>query len=270
MRLIKRKPVADKANRLTNGFGLAAESHREHSRDRRRFQERERARRGADFPKPNTERRNAFVESLTAEIVREIIPVAGSLGESYLAEVLKIDVSKIGDVLERTDAIGWHPEVYFNEPGHPLHGQRLGAIIGVMTDAETELPTGAISMTYIGPDGRKVDGAKTLGSPAGIIRLTPDRDVLAGLWISEGLETALTGMSIGLRPMWSTGSTALMAQFPVLPPIEALNIFCDDDANGAGEKAAREAEARWRAAGREVNVYQTGEPGDLNTLSGGC
>jgi hypothetical protein len=100
----------------------------------------------------------------------------------------------------------------------------------------------------------------------GIVRLSRDDEVLEGLCLSEGLESALAGMSLGLRPMWSTGSTALMSKFPVLPGIAALNIFADHDPNGAGEKAARAAEARWRAAGREVNIYQTDALGDLNTL----
>ena len=82
----------------------------------------------------------------------------------------------IRDILERTDAIGWHPEVFFNEPGHPLHGQLLGCIVGVMTDPATAAPTGAISRTYV-HEGHKIGKAKTLGSPAGIIRLSPDDEV---------------------------------------------------------------------------------------------
>jgi putative DNA primase/helicase len=210
--------------------------------------------------------RIARARAYARQIVSEIVPIVGTPGETYLRDVRRIDTSAIADVLERTDAIGWHPAVYFSEPCHPLDRQRLACLVGVMTDAVTAGPTGAISRTYIGPDGKKVGKAKTLASPMGLVRLTPDDEVLGGLCISEGLESALAGMSLDLRPMWSTGSTALMAKFPVLAAIEALNIFADHDANGAGEKAAREAESRWRAAGREVNLYQTGELGDLNTL----
>ena len=215
---------------------------------------------------PRDDNRNARALVFAKRIVSEIVSLLGTPGERYLRDVRKIDVSEIREVLARTDAIGWHPAVYFSEQGHPFDRQRLGCIVGVMTDAVTALPTGAISRTYIGPDGKKVGKAKTLASPMGVVRLSPDDEVLEGLSLSEGLESALAGMSLGLRPMWSTGSTALMAKFPVLPGIGALNIFCDHDANGAGEKAAREAEARWSAAAREVNLYQTGELGDLNTL----
>jgi hypothetical protein len=211
-------------------------------------------------------------------IVSELVPVVGTPGERNLRDVRKIDVDVIKDVLSRTDAIGWHPAVYFNEPEyprpgdppHPLHGQKLGCIVAVMTDPVTARPTGAISRTYIGPDGKKVGKAKTLASPMGIVRLTPDDEVLLGLHICEGLESALDGMARDLRPMWSTGSTALMSKFPVLAGIEALTILADHDANGAGEKAAREAGARWRAVGREVRVYRTAAPGDINDIARGA
>ncbi|MGO9428338.1 toprim domain-containing protein [Rhodoblastus sp.] len=206
-----------------------------------------------------------------AQYVSEIRPlISAPIALAYISDHRKIDVAAVQDVLSRTDAIGWHPAVYFNEPGHALHGQRLGAIIGVMTDARTAEPTGAISRTYLAPDGTKVGKAKTLGSPMGIGRLTSDDEVTEGLHLAEGIETALTGMAIGLRPMWSTGSSGLLANFPVLSGIEALNVILDHDANGAGEKAAREVEARWLAAGREVRLLRSDAPGDLNdALKGG-
>ncbi len=115
-------------------------------------------------------------------------------------------------------------------------------------------------------EGRKVGKAKTLGSPAGIIRLTPDEDVLGRLHIAEGLETALAGMSKGLRPMWAAGSTALMAKLPAVSGIKALTIIADHDANGAGERAAAEVAARWREAGKEARVWRPKSIGDLNDI----
>ena len=138
-----------------------------------------------------------------------------------------------------------------------------------MTDPVTAEPTGGISRTYLDPEGRKLGKAKTLGSPAGIIRLSEDADVLEGLHIAEGLETALAGMSIGLRPMWAAGSTALMAKFPVLSGVEALTVIVDHDANAAGERAARELEARWLDAGREVRLLRSDDYGDLNDIIAG-
>jgi putative DNA primase/helicase len=169
--------------------------------------------------------------------------------------------------------------VYFNSPKdypvlgtpkHPLHGQRLGAIIGVMTDAVTAEPTGAISRTYLAPDETKIGKAKTLGSPRGIVRLSADEDVLAGLHIAEGIETALTGMAnFSLRPMWATGDRMLMADFPILNGIEALTVIADNDKSGDGEKAARKAEARWLTARREVRLLRSDDYGDLNDIIAG-
>ena len=160
---------------------------------------------------------------------------------------------------------------YFHEPGHPLHGQRLSCIVGVMTDPVTARPTGAISRTYIDENLRKIGKAKTLGSPAGVVRLSRDEDVLQGLHLAEGLETALSAMAKGLRPVWSTGSTALMKTFPVLDGIDCLTVIADHDATDAGEKAAREVEvavaargtggARFHAcvAGRPQRPFAAGE-----------
>jgi hypothetical protein len=214
---------------------------------------------------PRDDDRDARALILARQIAFELRPILGSPGETYLRDARKIVTSAIEDVLERTDGVGWHPAVYFNEPGHALHGRKLGAIISVMTDMITAEPTGAISRTYI-HEGRKLGKAKTLGSPAGIIRLSEDADVLEGLHIAEGLETALAGMSIGLRPMWAAGSTALMAKLPAVSGIKALTIIADHDAKGAGERAAAEVASRWREAGRETHVYLREVLGDFNDV----
>jgi len=212
---------------------------------------------------PRDDDRDARALMFAKQIVSEMRPILGTPGETYLRDARKIVTSAIEDVLERTDGVGWHPAVYFNEPGHALHGRKLGCIVGVMTDPITAMPTGAISRTYI-REGRKVCPAKTLGSPAGIVRLSLDEDVLEGLHIAEGLETALDVMAEGFRPCWSTGSTALMAKFPVLAGIECLTVVADHDLNGAGLRAASEAADRWQTAGRETHVFQRETPGDFN------
>jgi hypothetical protein len=201
-----------------------------------------------------------------AGYVAEMGPVHGTPGELYFSKTRCIDTDAIADVLERVDAIGWHPRVYFNQPGHPHHGQRLGCIVGVMTDPLRSRPTGAISRTYLGPGLKKIGKAKTLGLPAGIIRLTPNERVTDDLWLAEGLETALSAMAKGFCPVWSTGSTTLMKSFPVLDGIRCLTVIADHDAAGAGEEAARKVEVRWRRAGRIARIFIPEQPGDLNDL----
>jgi putative DNA primase/helicase len=61
-----------------------------------------------------------------------------------------------------------------------------------------------------------------------------------------------------------------MAKFPLLAGIEALTIFADYDANGAGERAARELEARWLQEGREVRIFIRDKLGDINDALREC
>ncbi len=223
-------------------------------------------------PTPNVrgedDEQKAHSLAQAAAYVREMRPVRDTHGERYLRELRRIDteeVEAIGDVLERIDALGWHPSVYFHEPGHPLHGRRLGCIIAVMTDPVTARPTGAINRTYIDENLHKVGKAKTLGSPAGVVRLSLDEDVLEGLHLAEGLETALSAMAAGLRPVWSTGSTALMRTFPVLDGVDCLTIIADHDATDAGEGRPRGRDALAKRRTGSVR-FMSPSPGDLNDL----
>jgi putative DNA primase/helicase len=206
--------------------------------------------------------RIACTRAYARQIMSEIVPILGTPGERYLRETRRIDTGAIADVLERTDAIAWHPSVLFREEGHALHDKRIGCIVAVLTDPVTAAPTGGITRTYL-HEGRKITEAKGLG-PAGIARLDLDERVLGGLFLAEGLETALAAASIGLRPMWSAGSTAIMARLPVVGGIEAITVLADNDANGAGERAARELAARWTEAGKSVRLWIPTSPGDFN------
>ena len=207
----------------------------------------------------------AFILRMAAKAIARMRPVAGTDGEAYLRDVRKINTSVLVDVLNSTAAIGWDPESFFREDGHRLDQRYLGAIVAVMTDPLTAKPTGGISRTYI-DQGQKVAKAKGLG-PAGIVRLSPDEDVLGGLHLAEGLETALDMMAKGLRPMWSCGSTSIMAKMPVVSGIECITILADHDENGAGERAALELEKRWREAAREVLAVAPAAPGDFNDIT---
>ena len=210
-----------------------------------------------------------------AEIVACLQPVTGTPGETYLRDARKIDVGHcaIRQALEDVETLGWSERTYFHqpdpgEPFHELHGQYLGAIVAILTDPVTAKRTEGITRTFV-HQGRKVGKAMSLGGAGrpGIIRLSPDDEVLTGLHIAEGLETALSAMMMGFSPMWAMGSTSQMAKLPVLDGIECITILADNDGNGAGECAAIKAGLRWRRAGREVHVLETPEPGDLNDLA---
>ena len=178
-------------------------------------------------------------------------------------------------VLEDVETLGWCERVFFHqpdpkEPHHELNGQWLGAIIGILTDPVTGERTGGITRTYL-HQGRKIGKAKSLGGVGrlGIIRLSPDDEVVGGLHISEGIETAMSGMSdprMNFCPMWAAGSTHQLAKFPVLDGIECLTILADNDENEASVNAASTAYWRWKDAGREVRIRQPKERGDLNDI----
>lgn len=206
----------------------------------------------------------AFRLSMAVKAIASMVPVIGTPGEAYLRDVRKINTGALADVLSSTASIGWDRESFFREDGHRLDRRNLGCIVAVMTDALTGSPTGGISRTFL-HEGQKIGKAKGLG-PAGVMRLTPDEDVLGGLHIAEGLETALAAMSKDMRPMWSTGSTSIMAKLPVLSGVECITIIADHDENGAGERAANEAGQRWLDAGREARVWTPPTLGDFNDL----
>ena len=222
-----------------------------------------------DRPTPSTPANQNDYNPATSirRIVAGLTPILGSLGERYLSQTRGIDTTALADILERTDAIGWNPSVYFNEPGHPLHGQRLGCIVGIMTDPVTAQPTGAISRTYIGPDGKKVCKAKTLGEGGGVVRVSPDEDVLEGLFLPRRPRDR--ARRCGARPEADLGDRLgrPMAKFPVVAGIESLTLVADHDANGTGERTARETAERWLDAGREVRLIWPKTKGeDLNDI----
>ena len=142
--------------------------------------------------------------------------------------------------LEDVDTLGWCERVYFREEGHELHGQWLGAIVGILTDPATAEPTGGITRTYIHRNV-KIGKAKSLGGVGrlGIIRLSPDDEVGTGLHGCEGIESALSAMIMGFCPMWASGSTSTMEDFPVLAGVECLTIIADNDRKTQDEIASR-------------------------------
>ncbi|MCL4182844.1 MAG: toprim domain-containing protein [Burkholderiaceae bacterium] len=128
----------------------------------------------------------------------------------------------------------------------------VGRISGVL-DAHRGL---GLHLTWLECDGsrwRRTE-RRYLGSKAGgCVRLWPDEAVTHGLALAEGVESALAAAHL-FAPAWSTLDAGNLAAFAVLPGVEALTVFADHDASGAGEKAALICAERWRDAGAEVRV----------------
>jgi hypothetical protein len=198
-------------------------------------------------------RRWAFIRDVVEETVFRLTPVLGSPGEVYLRDERAIDTSLpiVRRALETVTAIGWHPSVYFSQddpskPFHELHEQRLGCIVGLMTDPATGERLGPISRTYI-HRGRKIGKAKTLkraeNERLGVVRIWPDADVRDAkrLVVGEGKETALALLEMGGVPVWSTGSDSIMRWLPVIDGVEELRIGADNDTREPGERGGQRA-----------------------------
>jgi hypothetical protein len=126
---------------------------------------------------------------------------------------------------------------------------RTGALVGIHRTALAADGSGKAAIAGLG------NPKKMLGRAGGAcIKLSADEDVSHGLHIAEGIETALACIEMGVRPMWVALSAGGIANFPVLPGIEALTIFADNDANGAGQRAAETCAGHWQSAGAEVTI----------------
>lgn len=185
---------------------------------------------------------------------------------------------------------GIAPEVIDGASGHALRFlvdcprgsservERLPAMLALIVSAASGEPLG-VHRTFIDPDGRgKIEHGTVRmvlgGVGGGVVKLSPDEEVGdgLGLGIAEGVETALSVLTTGWRPVWATIMAGNVRAFPLLPNIRSLTVFADHDANGAGQAAAAECLKRWRAAGREARAIMPAVQGhDWNdALTGGA
>ena len=164
-------------------------------------------------------------------------------------------------------SIRFHPEVsYPLEDGKRLY---LPAMISQITDANGSMI--AAHLTFVMRDGSGKANVpvtkKILGSPlGGGIYLGPVSDEMQ---IAEGIETALSLQERTGIPTIAAGNTSLLTalRLPELPYCRRLTIGADNDTNGAGEKAAIAAAARFRREGREVRIIKPRGFKDYNDLA---
>jgi putative DNA primase/helicase len=142
-------------------------------------------------------------------------------------------------------------------------------MICLVRNVRTEEPQ-AVHRTAIGRDATAIkrDGKTfrmSLGTIAGgAIKIDPDEDVTRGLCIGEGVETCLAGRQMWLRPVWSAVNTSGVEKFPVLPGVDGLHIFKENDANGASARDVEACARRWYEAGRDVVIVEPDTGKDLN------
>lgn len=181
----------------------------------------------------------------TAETVeriwREAVHIEGTPGALHFYK-RGIDITMLPDF----GGLRWHRQC-------PWEGGPKGCVIARYTDAITGEPRGIWRRPIT-----KGEKPRTLGPMSGcVIRLWPDAEVMTGLVLAEGVETAAAASLIEhrgalLQPTWAAGCADNMERFPVLPGVEALTLIVDNDASGRGQDAAAICARRWIEAGREV------------------
>jgi hypothetical protein len=222
---------------------LRIDGEREHRQQRDAARERDRA------------RRDAFVAGIWQRVWADAQPARGSPIDQWLLH-RAIDRAKLD--LDRLP-LRWAPRC-------PMGRALVPAMVALMTDQVTCRPTG-LHRTFLLPDGSgkaPVDPVRMMLGNAGLIRLSPDDDVELGLGICEGIETGLSVMSIGWRPIWACGSLNALRHFAVVDGVECLTIFADPKPNELA--GARACAARWAAAGRDAFVRLPPLSGDFNYL----
>ncbi len=195
-----------------------------------------------------------------ARLWREAQPVEGSPVEAYLRR------RGLGLPAETQAALRYHPACPFRTERHP-------AMLGLIRNAVTGRPQGVhrTPLTPAGERARGPDGAKLpkmmLGEAReGVVMLSPDEAVETGLALAEGIETGLAALLWQpWLPVWVALSAGGLARFPILPGIEFLRIYADNDATG--HEAANRACQRYAEAGRHAELIRpTAEGRDLADL----
>jgi hypothetical protein len=189
-------------------------------------------------------------------IWQEAIHIEGTPGALYFYK-RNVDITLLPDF----GGLRWHRQC-------PWVGGPIGCVIARFTDGITGEPRGIWRRPI-----KRGEKPRTLGPMAEcVICLWPDDAVTTGLCLAEGVETAAAASQIAhrgtlLQPTWAAGSAGNMANFPVLPGIEALTLLVDHDVSGTGQAAAQQCAQRWVEAGREVTLLtptRTGE--DFNDV----
>jgi phage/plasmid primase-like uncharacterized protein len=203
----------------------------------------------------NDERKRRQKVADAIDMWGQAYPVAGTLAERYLRNRrITVPIPKTLRFIPRC----WHsPGIY------------RPALLALIEHVEHG-PVG-VSATYLSMTG---EGKTTLDPPrkflgvakGGAVPLCPTRD---GDWlgVGEGVETMLTVAQMTGWGVWAALSTSGLRHL-VLPAGAVRVVLCvDNDENGAGQSAARDAAKRFLAEGRRVRIALSPIPGtDWNDI----
>jgi hypothetical protein len=140
-------------------------------------------------------------------------------------------------------------------------GSAAPAMVGRIDGPDGKLIGIHRTWLYRGPDGawRRRERAMLGRTARGAVRLAPAGETIL---IGEGIETCLAGMRATALPGWAALSTSGMTALILPPQVRYVIVCADHDRSGAGARAARVAERRWRAEGRRVTIYMSPRVGE--------
>ncbi len=172
----------------------------------------------------------------------EARPIVGTIAERYLrSRAIKLNTWP--------EALRFHPRC-----PHPA-GEKLPAMVALIGHIERGFV--GLHRTFLCADGERANltpTKATLGpTSGGAVRL---REPGQGEWLAlaEGVETALSIMSMTELPTWATLGTSGLRNVMLASETTLVLIAADNDANGAGQLAALEAGRRFLSEGRRIRV----------------
>jgi putative DNA primase/helicase len=145
-------------------------------------------------------------------------------------------------------------------------GTNRPAMIARIDNIDGELI--GIARTWLARDAAGIwhrhDRAMLGRATRGAVRLAPAAETLM---IGEGIETCLSAVQATGMPAWAALSTSGIVALILPPIVRTVIILADHDRNGAGERGARTAAARWLVEGRRVRIAMPAQPGsDINDV----
>ncbi len=150
---------------------------------------------------------------------------------------------------------------------HLQSGERRPQMVALVEHVDHG-PVG-VSRTFLAIDGSgkaSLDPPRLFCGPVkgAAVRLAPACETLM---VGEGIETCLALMQVQALPGWAALSTSGLKALVLPTVVRTVIILADNDANGAGERAARAAAERWLAEGRRVRLAMPTEAGsDFNDV----
>jgi putative DNA primase/helicase len=176
------------------------------------------------------------------EVARRIWNAARDARESPVARYL----AGRGITIPLPPSLRWEPRCWHREAG--LH---LPAMIGAVRNVDDGLI--GVHRTYLTSHHRRRDRA-SLGPVGGgavrLARVRPDDWLVIG----EGIETVSSVMQCTGLPGWAALSARGIERLLLPPDARMVLIVADHDANGVGERSARDAAQRWLREGRRVRI----------------